>query len=72
MGGGGRGDFLGESFFMSVGLVLDIGDNMETTCDPGTFAADIQARESILSDSTSLSMDTCVEAGTTSTVEDRG
>jgi len=57
---------------MSEGLVLDIGDNMETTSDPGTCAADIQAREGILLDRTSLSMDTCVEAGTTATVGDRG
>ena len=47
LGGVGREDFLGEGFLMSVGLVLDIGDNMETNWDSGTCAVDVQAREAI-------------------------
>ena len=46
--GGGREDFLGEGFLMSVGLVLDIGDSVETGCDPVTCSADEQDREAIL------------------------
>ena len=60
--GGGREDFLGEGFLMSVGLVLDIGDRVET--ETGTCAADEQARESILLEGTSLAMETCLNAGT--------
>ena len=67
--GGGREDFSGEGFLMSVGLVLDIGDNVEADCDAVTFAADEQARETILLEETSLAMETCVEAGT---VEEMG
>ena len=67
--GGGMEDFLGEGFLISVGLVLDIGDNVETACEPGTCSADEQARETILLEETSLAMETCVEAGT---VEEMG
>ena len=67
--GGVREDFLGEGFLMSVGLVLDIGDTVETACEPGTCSADEQARETIVLEETSFAMETYVEAGT---VEEMG
>ena len=69
---GGREDFLGEGFLISVGLVLDIGDSVETNCDPGICTADEHAREAILLEGTSLAMETCVDAGKTPTVEEIG
>ena len=54
--GGGWEDFLGEGFLISVGLVLDIGDSVETGCDPETCSTDEQDREAILLEETSLAM----------------